>query len=50
DIKAKLLQIPVLDVIIDGQRSPLMIAAGFTTASLAKCYLREMRKITYPTF
>lgn len=50
EIKAKLLSIPVLDVKINGQRSPLMIAVGFTTASLAKCYLGESRKITYPTF
>ena len=50
DIKAKLLQIPVLDVKINGQRSPLMIAVGQTTASLAKCYLGESRKIVYPSF
>ena len=49
-IKGKLLNIPVLDVVINNQRSPLMIAAGFTTASLAKCYLGESRKITYPSF
>jgi CRISPR-associated protein Cas1 len=49
-IKAKLLNIPVLDVQINGQRSPLMIAVGFTTASLAKCYLGESRKIVYPEF
>jgi len=50
EIKARLLQIPVLDVIINGERSPLMIAAGQTTASLAKCYLGESRKIAYPSF
>jgi len=49
-IKAKLLGIPVLDVNINNQRSPLMIAVGFTTASLAKCYAGESRKIAYPTF
>jgi CRISPR-associated protein Cas1 len=49
DIKTKLLSIPVLDVIINGQRSPLMIAAGQTTASLAKCFLGEIRKIEYPS-
>ena len=48
DTKAKLLSIPVLDVIIDGQRSPLMIAAGQTTSSLYKCFSGESRKITYP--
>ena len=49
DIKAKLLQIPVIDVIIDGKRSPLMIAAGQTTASLYKCFSGEMRQISYPS-
>ena len=49
DIKAKLLQIPVLDVFIDGKRSPLMIAAGITTASVYKCMKGEIRLISYPT-
>lgn len=48
DIKAKLLQIPVLDVVIDGKRSPLMIAAGITSASLYKCFSGEKRQISYP--
>lgn len=50
EIKIKLLSIPVMDVVINGQRSPLMIAVGQTTASLAKCYSGESRKIAYPTF
>lgn len=50
EIKFKLLNVPVLDVIIDGQRSPLMIAVGQTTASLYKCFSGEIRKIKYPTF
>lgn len=49
DIKAKLLSIPVLDVTIDGKRSPLMIAAGLTTASLYKCFSGELKTISYPT-
>ncbi len=49
DIKAELLRIPGLDVIIDGKRSPLMIAVGQTTASLYKCFSGEQRKIAYPT-
>lgn len=48
EIKAKLLSIPILDVTINGQRSPLMIAAGQTTASLAQCFLGEVRKVKYP--
>lgn len=50
DIKTRLLGIPVLDVVINGQRSPLMIAAGQTTASLAQCFSGEIRKIKYPSF
>lgn len=48
EIKAKLLSIPVIDVNIGGERSPLMIAVGQTTASLYKCYNGELRKIIYP--
>lgn len=48
ELKAELLQIPVLEVTINGQRSPLMIAATTTTASLQKCYSGEIRKISYP--
>lgn len=47
-IKAELLTIPSLDVMLDGKRSPLMIAVGQTTASLAKCFNGELRKIAYP--
>lgn len=50
NIKMKLLSIPVMDVFINGQRSPLMIASTQTTASLARCYLGENRKIAYPSF
>ena len=48
DIKAELLSIPTLDVVIGGKRSPLMIAASQTTASLYKCFSGELRKIVYP--
>ncbi len=48
DIKAQLLQIPALDVVVDGKRSPLMVAAGLTTASLSRCFRGECRQISYP--
>lgn len=48
DVKSQLLSIPVIDVTISGKRSPLMIAAGITTASLYKCFSGEIRKIAYP--
>lgn len=46
--KAELLKIPVLDVVISGKRSPLMVAVSQTTASLYRCYSGEIRKIVYP--
>ena len=49
-LKTKLLNIPVIDVCINGQRSPLMVAVAQTTASLAKCYSGEIRRIVYPEF
>lgn len=48
ELKAELLQIPVLDVMINNKRSPLMIAVSTTTSSLQKCYAGELRKIIYP--
>ena len=48
EMKARLLTIPVLDVDIDGHRSPLIIAASTTTASLYKCFAGNSRKILYP--
>lgn len=48
DLKKELLQIPTLDVIINGERSPLMNAVSTTTASLYRCYSGESRRIIYP--
>lgn len=47
-MKKELLSIPAMDVIIDGQQSPLMNAVQRTTASLAKCFEGSTRKILYP--
>ena len=49
-IKMKLLQIPVLDVEIDKQKSPLMIALSRTTTSLFHCYEGSTRKLLFPEF
>ncbi|MDK2842579.1 MAG: CRISP-associated protein Cas1 [Anaerophaga sp.] len=49
-MKTRLLGIPILDVMINGQRSPLMVAVGQTTASLYHCFSGEIRKIKYPSF
>jgi CRISP-associated protein Cas1 len=48
ELKTALLQIPQLDVCIEGKQSPLMVAAQRTTASLMRCYMGESRKILYP--
>jgi len=47
-IKAKLLQLPAADILIDGKRSPLMVGVQRTTASLSDCFEGATRKILYP--
>jgi CRISPR-associated protein Cas1 len=47
-VKVKLLNIPVIEVIINGKRSPLMIAVSQTTTSLVKCFRGESRRLAYP--
>ncbi|AFH50738.1 Putative DNA repair protein [Ignavibacterium album JCM 16511] len=49
-IKKQLLTIPVIDVFIEEQKRPLMIAVQRTTSSLAKCFSGNQRKIIYPVF
>ena len=48
ELKVQLLNLPTIDVVMDGDTSPLMIATQRTAASLAKCYAGEQRKIIYP--
>lgn len=48
EAKARLLSVPVADVRINGQRSPLMVAVSQTTASLFRCFSGEARRILYP--
>jgi CRISPR-associated protein Cas1 len=50
ELKQELLKIPALDVVIDGNKSPLMIAMSRTTFSLYECYAGVSRKILYPKF
>lgn len=47
-IKKRLLQIPVLDVVINGKKSPLLVGMQKTTASLAACFEGKTRKLKYP--
>ncbi len=48
ELKIKLLKIPTMDVLLDGETSPLMTAMQRTATSLARCYSGEQRKILYP--
>lgn len=48
ELKAELLLLPGIDVTINGQSSPLMIATQISAASVAKCFMGETRKIIYP--
>lgn len=47
-IKKQLLVIPVIDILIDGQKSPLMVGSQRTTASLMQCFEGITRKLVYP--
>lgn len=47
-MKKQLLGLPAMDVVLDGQKSPLLNAVQRTTASLAKCFEGKSRKILYP--
>lgn len=49
-IKKRLLEIPAIDIEIEGKSSPLMVGAQRTTASLAACFEGSSRKILYPVF
>jgi CRISPR-associated protein Cas1 len=46
-IKKQLLSIGTEEIIIDGERSPLMVGMQRTTASLVKCFEGTARKIIY---
>lgn len=46
--KTLLLKIPTIDVVIGGEKSPLMIATQKTAVSLVKCFMGEQRKLAYP--
>lgn len=50
NMKKELLNIPAMDVKINNEKSPLMVAVQKTTASLAKCFEGKQRKILYPEF
>ena len=49
-LKMKLLEILSVDVQMGKQTRPLMVGLSSTTASLAKCYTGEAKKINFPEF
>jgi len=49
-MKKDLLAVPAMDVLINDEKSPLMVAVQKTTASLSKCFEGKLRKILYPQF
>jgi CRISP-associated protein Cas1 len=48
ELKVELLKIPAMDSILNGEKSPLMVAMQRTAVSVAKCYAGEQRKILVP--
>jgi CRISPR-associated protein Cas1 len=50
NMKRDLLNIPAMDVKINDEKSPLMVAVQKTTASVTKCFEGKQRKILYPEF
>jgi CRISPR-associated protein Cas1 len=48
--KALILGLPAKEILINKQRSPMMVGLQRCTASLAQCYDGENRKLSYPEF
>lgn len=47
DHKKELLKVPAMDVFMNGEKSPLMVAVQRTTASLAKCFEGKAKRVLY---
>jgi CRISPR-associated protein Cas1 len=50
DMKKILLGVATVDVLIDDEKSPLMVAAQRTASSLFQCFGGSVRKILFPEF
>lgn len=48
ELKQELLKVPALDIVIDKEKSPLMVGLQRTTASLAKCFEGRLKRVLYP--
>lgn len=50
ELKIHLMKIHSMDVLLDGQKSPLLVAMSRTTSSLFDCFAGKSKKILYPTY
>lgn len=50
EIKAQLLSVLSMDVLINKNKSPLMVALSQSSSSLAKCLSGDSKKLKYPKF
>ncbi len=50
EVKKCLLEIPAMDLLIQKERSPMMVGMKRTTASLAQCFEGKVKKLVYPAF
>ena len=50
DDKLRLLEVLTTDVMINNKMRPLMVALSQTSASLARCFAQETRRVQYPGF
>jgi len=48
NLKKEFLMLPTVDVLIHGEKSPMMVATTRTAASLARCFLGEDKKVAFP--
>ncbi len=48
EVKQRILSLSTVEVHIDGQRRPLMLAVSQTASSLVKCFNGELRRLSYP--
>lgn len=49
NVKKRLLDIASMDILIDDEKSPLMVGMQRTTSSLSKCFEGIQKKILYPS-
>ena len=49
-VKAEILKILANDTYFENTTRPLMVGLSQTTASLARCFSREQKKMVYPEF